>query len=133
MELKGRFAEAFEHFKINRKEFAEYSGISQQYISSLISGKDPVGLKPIKNLLKYEPRLNARWLITGEGEISIRDFTSAVQEDKAEYQTNTKYQKSLEKINELYEKIEALREENRQLRDELEEIKGCDGQKRRTG
>lgn len=51
----------------NKAEFARLMGWSKQYLHNLLSGSTAVGLTPVSKVLSMIPELNARWLITGEG------------------------------------------------------------------
>lgn len=110
MNLNNRVFELINNLDLSQTKFAENIGVNRQTINNIVSERNDVSGKVIQAIAQRYKNLNLRWLIKGEGEMFISDSASAVQEDEAEYQTNTKYQKSLEKINELYEKIEALRD-----------------------
>jgi len=52
----------------NQKEFGELLGWSPQYVHKLLRGVG-LGIQAVANLLRMFPELNARWLITGEGQM----------------------------------------------------------------
>lgn len=52
--------------KGKKQDFADKCGWSKQYLNKLING-DGIGLNAVSNILKAYPDVNARWLITGEG------------------------------------------------------------------
>jgi hypothetical protein len=49
-------------------EFANLLGWSPQYIAKLIRG-DNFGLQPVLSVLMKFPEINARWFLTGQGEM----------------------------------------------------------------
>lgn len=51
------------------KPFATLMGWTPQYLSRLVKGQSSIGIAPVTRLVKLIPELNARWLITGEGEM----------------------------------------------------------------
>lgn len=53
----------------NQKAFATLMGWSQQYLSRLVKGQSSIGIAPVTRLVTLIPELNARWLITGAGEM----------------------------------------------------------------
>lgn len=52
------------------KPFAELVGWTPQYLGKLLHGND-FGLKPVLAVLRALPEINARWLLTGEGQMLI--------------------------------------------------------------
>ncbi len=50
------------------KEFAELVVWKPQYLAKLLHGSD-FGLKPVSAVLKALPKINARWLLRGEGQM----------------------------------------------------------------
>ena len=44
-------------------------GWSAAYLNRLLKGQSAMGIEPVKTLVSNIPELNARWLITGEGEM----------------------------------------------------------------
>jgi len=51
------------------KELAQWAGISKSAVSQVLTGKTGISLKSIQNILDVHKELNARWLLTGEGEM----------------------------------------------------------------
>ena len=69
-------------YKTNGKQadFALLVGWIPQYVSKLIKGEN-FGIRPVITLLKTFPELNARWLLTGEGEmLSFNPATSVIKD-----------------------------------------------------
>ena len=62
-----------------QKRFAELTGMSPQYIAKLLHG-DNFGLQPVLTILKALPEINARWFLTGEGEMLL-DKVSELKRD----------------------------------------------------
>lgn len=52
----------------NQKKFADMFGWKPQYVQKMVSEGGSVGLSPVKQILDRFLDINARWLITGEGE-----------------------------------------------------------------
>lgn len=51
-----------------QSEFAALCGWTPQYLAKLLRG-DNFGLRPVLRLLDVLPEINARWLLTGQGEM----------------------------------------------------------------
>lgn len=63
--------------------FAELMGWTPQYITKLTKGKD-FGLQPVLKIVETLPELNARWFLTGEGEMLTEDSRSALRREAIE-------------------------------------------------
>lgn len=57
----------------HQAEFANIMGWSPQYLMKLIKG-DGFGIRPVISLIERFPELNARWLLTGEGNMLVTSF-----------------------------------------------------------
>lgn len=55
--------------KITQKELSELIEISASQLSSIINGRDKVGLLIVEKFLNLDSRLDANWLLTGKGEM----------------------------------------------------------------
>ena len=55
------------------KEFARKLDMKVENTSSYCKGHINAGLKPIEKILQTFPQVNARWLVTGEGEMLLPD------------------------------------------------------------
>ena len=53
-----------------RKAFAELVGWTPQYLGKLLHGDD-FGLKPVLAVLRALPEINARWMLTGDGQMLL--------------------------------------------------------------
>lgn len=51
-----------------RTEFAEMMGWSRPYLSKLLRGEG-WGIAPVRRIIETLPEVDARWLITGEGQM----------------------------------------------------------------
>lgn len=57
----------------HQAEFANIMGWSPQYLMKLIKGEG-FGIRPVISLIERFPELNARWLLTGEGNMLVTTF-----------------------------------------------------------
>ena len=57
----------------HQAEFAKIMGWSPQYLMKLIKGEG-FGIRPVISLIERFPELNARWLLTGEGNMLVTSF-----------------------------------------------------------
>lgn len=98
-ELPDRFI-AFYHYTRNEKavssqsDFAKRVGISPSMLTEIIKGRVRPGLLAIQGTVNYFHQLNARWLLTGEGEMLQKVYTNKektpnVHDADGEY--NTKF------------------------------------------
>lgn len=53
----------------NQKAFAHLMGWSEAYTCRMVKGLSSIGIAPVTRLVTLIPELNARWLITGDGEM----------------------------------------------------------------
>jgi transcriptional regulator with XRE-family HTH domain len=77
-----RFAEYIKFKGLKQQEVAEMFDVSRQYINGIITGKDSMGMNLVRKLLDKFPDLNADWLLTGRGEMLIKD------DSRKDYQNN---------------------------------------------
>lgn len=66
-----------------QKAFAGLCGWAPQYVFKLLKGKD-FGLQPVKKILEVVPELNARWFLTGEGQMLSDDHRSDLRREAIE-------------------------------------------------
>lgn len=59
------------------KPFAELVGWTPQYLGKLLHGND-FGLKPVLAVLRALPEINARWLLTGDGQMLLDNNASDI-------------------------------------------------------
>lgn len=55
--------------KMTQQEFAIQMGVTKQTINNWVTGAVQIPVKHIIAILNQFPELNARWLLTGEGEM----------------------------------------------------------------
>lgn len=64
-----RLAQIIEYKTAGRKsEFAELCGWTPQYLTKLLNGEN-FGLTPVLAIINAVPEIDARWLLTGSGEM----------------------------------------------------------------
>ena len=56
-----------------QKDFAELMGWTPQYVFKLLKGEN-FGLSPVLKICEALPELNARWLLTGQGDMLTEDL-----------------------------------------------------------
>ena len=64
-----------------QRDFANAIDISEKTLSSIYNGKTKPSFKVIEAILKQFPNLNARWLLVGEGEMTIESDNSENTEE----------------------------------------------------
>ena len=69
--------------EIIKYKTAELCGWTPQYVFKLLKGKD-FGLQPVKKILEVVPELNARWFLTGEGQMLSDDHRSDLRREAIE-------------------------------------------------
>lgn len=72
-------------YGITQKELSELVEISPSQLSSIVNGRDKVGLLIVEKFLNLKTSLNAHWLITGDGEMfsdSDNNHTDILNEAK---------------------------------------------------
>lgn len=68
-EMKNRLREVISYKTNGRQtDFAKMMSWSQPYLAKLLTGES-IGLKPLLAILQACPEIDARWLLTGEGEM----------------------------------------------------------------
>ncbi|MCD8286784.1 MAG: hypothetical protein LUD50_06145 [Clostridia bacterium] len=58
--------------------FAELLGCTPQYLAKLLKGEN-FGLQPVLRIVEALPELNARWLLTGEGQMLTDDGQTVIR------------------------------------------------------
>ncbi len=81
--------------------FANLIEINHQTVSNVIKGKTKPSFKVVESILLRFPDINARWLITGEGEMKTKENEKSEKENNITQQTHH----LLEKINLLEDSI----------------------------
>ena len=81
--MEKNFSDLAAFFKeqgITQEEIAEQPGVSQQYVSGLLSGKKAFGKKQAKRFCELW-KISPSWLLTGEGPMIVGDNSQAIQEN----------------------------------------------------
>lgn len=84
--MNNRLAQIIEYKTHGRKgDFAELCGWTPQYLTKLLKGEN-FGLVPVLAIVQAVPEIDARWLLTGEGEmIDSRDSVIRKQSDTLDF------------------------------------------------
>lgn len=72
--MKDRIKEFIEHKGISAGELATRLDVQRSNISHILNGRNKPGAALIEKLLMVFPDLNARWLLTGEGNMIDKDI-----------------------------------------------------------
>ena len=67
----------------SQKAFSEFMGWKPAYTNKLLRGVD-FGLTPVVSLLEKLPEINARWLVTGEGDMLSEEKKSSISDSITE-------------------------------------------------
>lgn len=119
MSLNNRIDNLIRVLGVKQYQFAEKSKLSPQIISKIINQGSDARISTIESILINHKDVNARWLITGEGEMFTASSTlqhkiSSEKLDTASHETNTYkflYEVERQKNEELYGEIGSLRTE----------------------
>ncbi len=76
METNQRVRQWMEENRFASKELAEWTGISKSAVSQVLSGKINISVKSLQRILEIHKDLNARWLLTGEGDMYVDEEIS---------------------------------------------------------
>lgn len=71
MSVNQRLGEYIKFKRIKQTEIAIKLGVTQAYISGIITGKDNLGMNQLQKVLELFPDLNADWLLVGRGEMLV--------------------------------------------------------------
>lgn len=103
MSINQRIRMLMEHYHLTQVKFAQITGIKYQSVSTIYNEKNTPSAELISKILENFKDINARWLLTGEGDM----FYSA----KPQSLDNSN--------NELTKKYQDLLVENSRLKDKL--------------
>lgn len=99
------------------KEFARKLDMKVENTSSYCNGHINAGLKPIEKILQTFPQVNARWLVTGEGEMLLPDpmpSSEAITRNAPDEAKENNNNESL--LNNIYDRFLSLLEsQNKQI------------------
>ena len=66
MELKDRVSTIIKENQLKQKELAGLVGVTESYISTLLSGRSRNVSMPVANLIEEKLGYNAQWVLSGE-------------------------------------------------------------------
>lgn len=66
MELKERISTIIKENNLKQKELAALMGVTESYVSTLISGRNLNVSTSVANLIEEKLGYNSRWILTGE-------------------------------------------------------------------
>lgn len=99
--------------RISQTAVAEQIGVSKGFISGIINGHTDLTGKVIQGLTKSYPKLNIRWIMTGDGEmLTEKTESNGVEEPRMDYvptPPELKIEQTTEwRLKALEEQVEAL-------------------------
>lgn len=92
MTVNERIIRLSEMIKVNQTDLAIVCDVSKQAMSAIFRKETKPSLKIVENIVKKYPHVNARWLLTGEGdatctnEYQIPDPVREVADNKTSYE-----------------------------------------------
>lgn len=95
--MKERIKEFIDYKGISAGELASMLEVQRSNISHILNGRNKPGASLIEKMLMVFPDLNARWLLTGEGSISVDVNTD--YSDKNPTQDNNQPKKEIQNNN----------------------------------
>lgn len=95
--MKERIKEFIDYKGISAGELASMLEVQRSNISHILNGRNKPGASLIEKMLMVFPDLNARWLLTGEGSISVDVNTD--YSDKKPTQENNQPKKEVQNNN----------------------------------
>ena len=123
-----RFAQVIDEIGLSQVALSQLIGLSQSYISQLKSGSRKITVKILQSIAKKIPRINAGWVLTGDGEMFLDNYYKllpSAEESEKVNDTGAVYNESGEPLEMLRlwmasfeSRIKALEAEVRELRDE---------------
>ena len=81
--MKERIKQFMDYKALNAADLADTIGVQRSNVSHVVNGRNNPSSSFIEKLLLTFPELNARWLITGEGEM-VGQQIDMVKAEKAE-------------------------------------------------
>ena len=77
--MKDRLQQLIDNEHLIPSKFADEVGLNRPAVSHILSGRNKPGFDALQRILQRFPRLNASWLITGEGEMYARNDEADTQ------------------------------------------------------
>jgi len=109
--LKDRLLKIAEHYGLTPNKFSEIIGMSRAFIKNI---NEEISTKPMRNILLKFPEVNIVWLLTGEGEMILKNTNAEIETTE-----KTSPEFLLEYLKEKDKTIGDLREEIGRLKQEL--------------
>lgn len=114
--MKDRIKKYMDYKSISAGELANLLEVQRSNISHILNGRNMPGAAFIEKLLICFPDLNARWLLTGKGEMTSeiemviepvvtapKEIIKPIKEQKTEIADNNKREKPISKVVLLFE------------------------------
>lgn len=95
MEFNDRITKVIEYSEMSPAEFAEEIGVQRSSISHIISGRNKPSLDFITKIKSKFPDIEWNWLITGSGEMLIKEDAAAPTEPEVSKPEEKPAKKSL--------------------------------------
>jgi transcriptional regulator with XRE-family HTH domain len=121
MSIGQRIKEFLKNEDITQDALALKSGVTRQTINNAVKGKNAPSGEVISKIVIAYPRLNAKWLLTGEGEMYLPESNGPVNNinDKKDQAGVERIHRVNEESEKYLSKIEALENENAALKEAL--------------
>lgn len=84
MSISQRIIKYMELKNLKAVSISNKTGLSEGRISNILKGKNEPGGKALSTILNSYPEINARWLLTGEGEM-LNKNSQIVNEETIKY------------------------------------------------
>lgn len=131
MTVNQRITKIYENLQISQYRFAKDTGISTATLNNIVlDSEGKPSFTTIQKILNSYENLNARWLITGEGEMWLNGGQEMISDSNLPYKELIKEVKVyFEKECKLtggmcaFEMLPELKAENEKLKQELAELK----------
>lgn len=86
--MKERIKQYMDYKSISAGELSSTLEVQRSNISHILNGRNKPGASFIERLLKNFPDLNARWLLTGDGEMVIHNGVPNVEQAVIQHNEN---------------------------------------------
>lgn len=123
LEVGLRLKQFILNLRIEQKEFAQSIGYSDSAFSSIIKGKSGLSSDFVWIMINQYPNLNWHWLLTGKGEMGIKDNNIVMGDNNGtmHVQSIPNAEILLERLKALEKEVEGLKEQIK-LKDQIIEL-----------
>lgn len=97
---------------ISVRMFEQSIGVSNGSFASQLKNNKTIGVDRLENILQIYPDINTRWLLTGKGNMILKEESNIIMIDPDNPTMNL-----------LLDRIERLASENSKLKEQIEELK----------